>query len=190
MMNRLTLIFIVLCFIFALTACSSAAETSPEVVDSRETPFETVAADPRIIVVEAAPEENGECHKACQLTLVKAYFEALDQIYRMNSTEEDIDNLFTFFHDEVKYEHIEYGANFDKDAWRAAFSNNLNRGMYTKEETEKIGIINVIHGQTHLAVEYAYGKEDENLNWKQEGEGLLIIFGFEGDEIILVKEYW
>jgi hypothetical protein len=175
--NGLKQFLVMLFLICFLSACE--AESTGE-----------TAVDPRLPIEYIEPSTSGECSQACQLSLVDSYFGALDKVYRANSSQEDIDHLFTLLHEDVKYEHLDYGANFNKTAWQAAFTNNLQRGVYTNEEHETIGILNVIHGKNHLAVEYAYGTEDENGEWQQSGEGLFALFGFATGKIILVTEYW
>lgn len=173
-----------------LAACTPTAAPVVETITIEVTSTPPETTDPRLIIEQVAPSADGECSHACQLSLVSAYFAALDNIYRANSTQEDIEHLFTLFHEDVKYEHLDYGANFDKAAWQMAFTNNLQRGTYASDNNETIGILNVIHGKNYIAVAYAYGTEDENGNWTQDGEELLALFGFAGDKIILIRELW
>ncbi len=70
------------------------------------------------------------CDSICQLDQIKSYFAALDKVSRKYSSIEDIDSLLTLMHDNVKYIHVEYEANFDKESWRKAFIRNLKRGAY------------------------------------------------------------
>ena len=186
-MKRLLLITLLLGL---LTACTPSVEPVVETITIEVTSAPPEMTDPRLNIEPIEPSANGDCSQACQLTFVSAYFAALDNVYRANSTPEDIENLFTLFHEDVQYEHLDFGANFNKSAWQTAFSNNLQRGAYTNADNETIGILNVIHGKNHIAVEYAYGTEDENGNWQQNSEGLLILFGFANDKIISITEYW
>lgn len=186
-MKRLLLITFLLCL---LAACTPAADPAVETITIEVTSTPTETTDPRLNIEQVAPSADGECSHACQLSLVSAYFAALDTVYRADSTQEDIEQLFTLFHEDVQYKHLDYGANFDKTAWQTAFSNNLQRGVYTNDANETIGILNVIHGKNHTAVAYAYGTEDEDGNWTQDGEELLALFGFEGNKIILIRELW
>lgn len=186
-MKRLLLITFLLCI---LSACTPTAEPVVETITIEVTSPPPQITDPRLNIEQVEPSANGACSQACQLSLVSAYFAALDNVYKANSTPEDIENLFSFFHEDVQYEHLDYGANFDKAAWQTAFRNNLQRGAYTKDDNETIGILNIIYGKNYTAVSYAYGTEDENGNWIQDGEGLFALFGFADGKIVLVKEYW
>lgn len=138
-------------------------------------PFEAIAA--------AADEEFN-------LSLIRTYFARLDVVYRQGSSVADIDALFELFHEDVQYEHVAYGAMFDKVTWRQAFRDNLERGAYGKGESESTAILKTIPVGSHVAVEYAYGIRDQEENWTQQSDGLLILFGFSGDKIVLVREYW
>lgn len=125
-----------------------------------------------------------------RLSLIRTYFARLDVIYREGSSVADIDALFELFHEDVRYEHVAYEAEFDNSAWRQAFLDNLKRGAYKKGTFESTSILKTIPGSSHVAVEYAYGRRNEAGSWTQESAGMLILFGFQGDRIILVREYW
>ena len=61
------------------------------------------------------------CDSTCQLKQIQYYFSALDKISRKGSSIKDIDPPFALTHDDVKFIHVEYEANFDKESWRKAF---------------------------------------------------------------------
>ena len=44
-------------------------------------------------------------------------------------------------------------------------------------------------GKNHIAIEYSHGVIQENNTWQQT-EPLLVIFGFKGGKISLIKELW
>lgn len=145
-----------------------------------------LAAAILLISIESRAED---CSADCQLVRVREYFVHLDAVLRKGSTVADIDALFRLFDESVRYEHLEYDASFDRESWRNAFIRNLENGSY-KGEKDRIRVLRSIHGGSHLAVEYAYGSEDAAGDWIQEGDGLLVLFGFNGDRIVLVREYW
>lgn len=142
------------------------------------------------LAIIPAKSRAADCAETCHLQMVQEYFTCLDAVYREGSTLEDIEALFGLFDENVVYEHIAYDARFDKASWKEAFTRNLNNGSYNKSENERIGILKSIHGGSHLAVEYAYGRTDDTGNWSQKSDGLLILFGFHNDKIVLVREYW
>jgi len=139
----------------------------------------------------AADKEEG-CSRECQASLVQSYFERLSKVYQAGSSEEDLNVFFELMHDSVKYEHIQYGANFNKSSWVEAFHRNFKRGAYKKAANEKMKVLKFIHGKSHVAVEYAYGSTDEKGNWTEAetGPGLLAVFGFQDSKITLIREYW
>lgn len=132
-----------------------------------------------------------ECDSPCKEKLITDYFKSLDKVFLAGSTEADINKLFELFHPEVKYQHFEYDANFNNAEWRAAFIGNLQRGAYKKQQNESIKVTTYIHGKSHSAVEYIYGRLEEGKGWiPNDEEKLLAIFGFKDDKIVLVREYW
>ncbi|WP_448570051.1 hypothetical protein [Thalassotalea ganghwensis] len=134
-------------------------------------------------------ERANQCDSKCQTKEIVNYFAALDNISRKGSTEKDIENLLSRMHDEVKYIHVEYQANFDKATWRKAFMRNLNKGAYQRAANEEKRVLNTIYGKNHVAIEYANGKVLANGEWQQD-EPLLVLFGFKEGKISLIKELW
>lgn len=134
--------------------------------------------------------QSGECDSSCKEKLINSYFELIGEVFRKESTEADIEKLFNLFHPNVKYQHFEYGADFNRADWKEAFIGNLKRGAYDKEQNESIKVLNFIHGKSHSAVAYAYGRQNSG-NWiPEDDKKLLALFGFEDGKIISVREYW
>jgi hypothetical protein len=129
------------------------------------------------------------CDATCQLNLVNSYFSALDKVARKDSTHKDIDSLLSLTHENVKYIHVEYEANFSKNSWRKAFIRNLERGAYQNNKKNEMRILNSIAGKNYLAIEYSHGVIQADGSW-QKTEPLLVIFGFTDSKISLVKELW
>lgn len=133
----------------------------------------------------------GNCEKACQQKLVEDYFLFFDKVMKKGSTEKDIANLFALFHADVKYEHLEYEASFNREEWHEAFVANLKRGAYQAPESEAIKVSKLIFGKSHVAVEYQYGTLTDGINWQaKDNNGLLALFGFKDSKIVLLREYW
>ncbi len=130
-----------------------------------------------------------ECLKSCQLEQVKAYFSALENVAKKGSSPSDIDALLDLTHDDVKYIHVEYQANFNKDTWRKAFLRNLKLGRYQNSDKHQTRILNSIAGKNHLAIEYSHGLIQENGNW-EETDKYLAIFGFTDGKLSLIQELW
>mgnify|MGYP000291147561 CR=1 FL=1 len=129
------------------------------------------------------------CESTCQLNQINSYFAALDKISRKDSTPDDIDSLLALTHDDVKYVHVEYEANFTKESWRKAFIRNLERGAYQNSVNNEMRIINTIFGKNYTAIEYSHGVIQQDGTWQQT-EPLLVLFGFTGGKISLIKELW
>lgn len=130
-----------------------------------------------------------ECNSECKLLQVEQYFQNIDKVFRKDSSSMDIDRFLTHLHDEVKYEHIEYGADFTKDKWRNAFLKQLEMNSYTDGPDSEARVINIIYGKHHAAVEYSYGKVKSDGVWEK-GEAYFALFGFKDGRISLIREYW
>lgn len=131
------------------------------------------------------------CGQDCQKANIENYFMSLAKIYREGSSEKDIEDFFKLFHANVKYEHLEYDASFNRNDWLDAFKNNLQRGAYSANQNDGIRVEKYIFGKHHVAVEYSYGQVVADGKWKPKGDQkLFALFGFNGDKIILVREYW
>lgn len=129
------------------------------------------------------------CDSACQLTQINSYFSALDKVSLKNSSVQDIDSLLALTHDDVKYIHVEYEANFNKQSWRKAFIRNLKRGAYQNSANNEKRILNSIFGKNHTAIEYAHGVIQADGTWQQ-AEPRLVLFAFTDGKISLIKELW
>jgi hypothetical protein len=137
------------------------------------------------------PALASECDNACKKSLVDNYFSFLSNVYKAGSTPDEIEKLFSLFTSEVRYEHIEYQANFNKSEWRMAFTDNQKRGAYSASKDSLITAQTFIYGKNHVAVEYSYGEVSKEGQWSPKGEkNLLILFGFNESKINLVREYW
>ena len=129
--------------------------------------------------------------KTKMIKQANAYFAALDKVYVAGSTESDIDSLLDQMDKDVTYEHTNYQANFNRKTWKEAFSRNLRRGAYTKEKNQQTKITSSIPGKNYLAVEYAFGRVDDDGKWKADDERrYLVLFGFRNGKISSVRELW
>ena len=132
-----------------------------------------------------------DCDQDCQKTLIEEYFTNLAKVYQQDSREADVNRLFELFDQNVKYEHLEYGANFERNEWITAFKNNQRRGAYSAGPKDSIRVENYIFGKSHVAVEYSYGEITNSGEWLPKGDQkLFALFGFNGSKIVLVREYW
>ena len=133
--------------------------------------------------------ERADCPPACQLEQVGAYFRALDKVFQEGSTVADIDALFSILHDRVRYVHADYEADFQRDAWRAAFIGNLERGAYRNGPERQLGIMTAIHGKNAVAVQYSHGEVLPD-GTRRSDEPLLVLFRFTDGRISLIEELW
>jgi len=141
------------------------------------------------LVVFSASAEEVLCDKQCKLEQVEIYFNNIDRVFKQDSSQQDIEAFIAHVHDEVKYQHPEYGADFNKKSWREAFLKQLQLGSYDSGPKDEARILNAIDGKQHMAVEYSYGKKQADGSW-QAGKPFLALFGFKDGKISLVREYW
>jgi hypothetical protein len=110
-------------------------------------------------------------------------------VAKKGSTSSDVDALLALTHDDVKYIHVQYEANFTKDTWRKAFLRNIELGRYQKTDKNQIRILNSIEGKNHIAIEYSHGVIQANGKWEKTNK-YLAIFGFTDGKLSLIKELW
>lgn len=130
-----------------------------------------------VLLFLPADRNAADCSAECQLENVTNYFTALDEVYREGSTIADIDHLLSILHEDVRYVHADYEADFDRASWREAFIRNLKRGAYRNGTENEIRITNIIHGKNHIAVEYSHGVVQSD-GFFQSNEPLLVLFTF------------
>ncbi|MCG7539308.1 hypothetical protein EXT48_19595 [Pseudoalteromonas sp. CO348] len=129
------------------------------------------------------------CNNTCMQTQTQNYLDSLVTVFIKGSTVKDIDALLSQLHDNVKYEHEEYDADFDKTKWRKAFIKQLELGSFDDTPNTQAKILNIIYGKRHAAVEYSYGKTDQAGNWTK-GHVKFALFEFTDKKVSLVREYW
>ena len=140
------------------------------------------------LISKSVAQENS-CDQDCKRSIVENYLEHIVEIFVLGSSVKEIDDFLSQVHDEIKYEHKEYGADFDKEKWRKAFIRQLERGSYNESKQMKGGILNIIYGKNHAAVEYSYGTLNSNGVWEK-GHVKFALFGFKDKKVSLVREYW
>lgn len=147
-----------------------------------------------VITLVFAPWSPGfadSCGEKCQEENIGRYFGRIDRVFRAGSSVEDINELFKLFHADVRYQHLEYGADFGFGDWKSAFLGNLKAGAYNHSGLDEIKVTRIIHGKSHAAVGYRYGSRDVQGQWSsKEDKELLVLFGFRDNKIVLVREYW
>lgn len=128
------------------------------------------------------------CGRECQTTLIDEFHRGIDAILRRGSSAQDIDGLLEPLHDDVRYIHTEYSADFDKETWRAAFLRALHAGRYNGGPGDGTTIQKIIFGDSHVAVEtIVRSTRDGKL---RVSEPRLRLFGFTDGKISLVRDFW
>ena len=118
------------------------------------------------------------------------YFARLDAIYRAGSSVAELDAFFSLMQEDVKYEHLRFGADFDLESWRAAFLRNYERGAYQHQPGSGTRILNVIGGLDAVVVEHEYHNVPEEGEEARVGGPFVTLFEFKEGKIARVREYW
>ena len=141
---------------------------------------------PRMSLAGAA--ELDTCDAACQRTQIENYYAGIDAIMLAGSSVADIDDLLGRLHEDVRYIHEEYEADFDKSTWRKAFVRQLEKGAYNDGPDGLTSILRVIHGYEFAAVE-VISRYTEN-GVLIETKPRLVTFKFDQGKILQIKEHW
>lgn len=128
------------------------------------------------------------CDATCQRTQINAYYAGIDAIMMAGSTIDDIDTFLRGLHNDVRYIHEEYGAEFDKDTWHRAFIRQREQGSYNNGPDGKTSVLRVIHGYKFAAVEFR-SRYTEGAT-QIETPPRLAIFRFTDGKISQIKEHW
>ncbi|MEP0357436.1 hypothetical protein [Paraglaciecola sp.] len=129
------------------------------------------------------------CNDDCKTDLIESYLNDIVKIFVLGSKVDDIDTFLSQLHNDIKYEHKEYDADFTKLKWRKAFIRQHEKGFYQEQRRMQGKILNIIYGKNHAAVEYSYGFLDKDGHWKKD-HVKFALFGFKESKISLVREYW
>ena len=73
------------------------------------------------------------------------YLNDIVKIFVHGSTVDDIDTFLSQLHNDIKYEHKEYGADFTKLIWRKAFIRQREKGFYQEQRRMQGKILNIIY---------------------------------------------
>lgn len=122
--------------------------------------------------------------------VITTYFDRLDNVYKSESTEDDISLFLDLMTDDVRYIHYDYEADFDLPTWRKAFSRIHKNGGYSKSQTFCTAITNSIAGNNAHAIEYAVGDMSGGMCVPEKSERMLVVFKLDGEKITRIEELW
>lgn len=112
---------------------------------------------------------------------VESYLVDIVEIFVHGSATKDIDHFLSQLHEDIKYEHKEYEADFIMSEWRKAFNRQLELGFYKESRR--------MHEKKQAAVEYSYETYTQ-VGVLEKGLVKFALFGFKDDKVSLVGEYW
>ncbi len=130
-----------------------------------------------------------DCLNDCQPRLIQSYYHKLDKLTMRGSTEQDVTLFLDSLHENVKYIHSQYEADFDKNTWRTAFLRGVNSGRYQDSIDAKTTINKIIHGHNVAAVEFVSRNNDKDGNLIV-APPRLAMFKFQDGKISFIQEHW
>ncbi|MCC2616546.1 nuclear transport factor 2 family protein [Aestuariibacter halophilus] len=133
---------------------------------------------------------TNHCDNTCQTTQINQYYQHISRILMAGSSAEDVDRFLGGLHDDVRYVHAEYSADFDKAIWRRAFLRQLDKGRYTNSSDATPTINRIIHGFNTAAVEVVSRYNDDDSGELLTSPPRLAIFTFEDGKIVAIRDHW
>ncbi len=127
-------------------------------------------------------QEVNNAHKDSLNIAIEKYYELNLKIFQVNSTVEDIDNVFDLFTDDFTYVHPKYGGTYTREDLYNGYTRNQKNGGYDGKVRD-IKIINKIIGLNAAVVQRIYVTE-------KDGEPEMTLFEFKNGKISLIFEYW
>ena len=141
-----------------------------------------------IITSQAALAEE-VCGHTCQSEKIEDYYIKISKVMMAGSSVEDVRRFLTVLHNDVRYIHVKYEADFDKEAWHKAFMRRMEGGNYNNHPEDTTKVLRIIHGYNSAAVEFIskYTNEDgvRITNPKR-----LAFFTFKDGKISKIQDYW
>ena len=135
----------------------------------------------------AMAKEVSESHKDSLEILVKKYYNLNLKTFQVNSTIQDIDNIFQLFSDDFTYIHPKYGGLYTRLNLYDDYVRNQKNGEYNGAITN-IKIQNSIIGLNVAVVERIYLIKEKGKIKK--GEPKVTLFEFKKGKIAKIMEYW
>lgn len=118
----------------------------------------------------------------------------IDEYYRLNlkifqaeSTQQDIDSLFTLFTSDFTYVHPKYGGTYTREDLYNGYSNNRKNGGYNGRVVN-IKLLNRIVGLNAVTTQKQFVTQDNGV--LTEGEKEMTLFEFSEGKISRIFEYW
>ena len=142
------------------------------------------------LILSSGASASETCPQECQTRLINAYYAGINKIMMAESTIGDIDGFMNSLHDDVQYIHAEYGADFNKEAWRAAFVRSWKKGRYDNPKEAVTTVTKIIHGHKFAAVEFISRHKNKDTGELVVRPARLAMFGFKDGAISHVRDYW
>jgi len=141
-------------------------------------------------VVHAAGEETGtpEVMQADEmLSMVRSFIRASGEVSQRGMAA--VEDVMALMHEDMRYIHLEYGADFDKAAMREGFERRIARAA---TRGSQVTIQNHITGKNIVILETS-GTYDRKVDdgWQPRSyDGHVTTYEFKDGKIWRVREYW
>lgn len=132
-------------------------------------------------------QEVKNSHSDSLNTIVSSYYEINFKIFQLNSTVEDIDEVFELFTDDFTYVHPKYGGVYTRQILYDGYVRNQKNNGYDGSITD-IKIINKIVGLNSVVVQRSYVEKVDGKTVV--GPPQMTLFEFKSGKISRIFEYW
>lgn len=139
---------------------------------------------------KGALASDPSCSRKCQVKLITEYYQNIDKIMMTGSSMQDVEHFLSLLHDDVRYIHVEYEADFTKDVWRKAFKRQMDKGSYDSPQSAVTTVANIIHGHRVAAVEFIDRYKDDTTGELKVTPPRLAIFTFQEGKIVKIEDMW
>lgn len=111
--------------------------------------------------------------------IMEEYLYSYSIVFASGSSEEDVEELYSFYTDDFTYNHPKYGGVYTRELLFNNTIKYLKKGSYNNSPKRKT--LNMIVGLDAVVIEQQY---------ENEATTTMTLFKFRGDKIYYVEEFW
>lgn len=138
--------------------------------------------------IDIKAQELTKAHKDSLKALVTQYYALNLKVYQKNSTQTDIDKLFSLFTDDFVYVHPKYGGEYSRADIYEGYVNNQANGAYNGAIAD-VKVRNMIVGLNAVATDRVYLNKGDGGALTEVDPGMTL-FEFRKGKISRIFEYW
>lgn len=138
--------------------------------------------------IDIKAQELTKAHKDSLKAVVTQYYALNLKVYQKNSTQTDIDKLFSLFTDDFVYVHPKYGGEYSRTDIYDGYVNNQSNGSYDGS-TADVKVRNMIIGLNAVVTDRVYLNKSNGGGLEEVDPGMTL-FEFRRGKISRIFEYW